>query len=117
MPSKMGITLFIGMWIGTYLLILFTMTRDNFWWMPGSPEWKDYFKGEGPVKLYKWRSYFEYVFKKRIVPVWTDHRDLIPAVISSLGLTLFIHSFWIAGAVTLFGFTAFELWYLKERKE
>ena len=85
--------IFIAAWILNYILILACMTLDNFCWVRSSPEWSK-------VKSYSTREYISYLFFKRVAPVWTDFRDIIPAIISSLALTL-VKSYWFSGMSVL----------------
>jgi hypothetical protein len=69
-------------------LILATMSIDNYFWITDSPEWKSIKKNfklvtiKGfniPIPINK--DGFSYIFFKRIVPVWSNWRDITPAII------------------------------------
>ena len=59
---------------GTSAAILAAMTIDNIFWISASPEYKDY-------KKYNFKEKMKYILFKRIIPVWTNWRDIVPACI------------------------------------
>ena len=59
---------------GTTAAILGAMTIDNIFWISASPEYPQY-------KKYSLMEKIKYVVFKRIIPVWTNWRDITPAVI------------------------------------
>lgn len=104
--------LFFLVWIILYFAILICMTHDNFNWMSSSPEWVN-------VKRYRTKQYLNYIWNKRIIPVWTDRRDIQPAVISSLSLTfiLFSWTLWwlrIVGIVIMILGLIYSIWRPKQ---
>jgi hypothetical protein len=50
------------------------MTIDNLFWISASPEYNAF-------KRYSFIDKIKYVVFKRIITVWTNWRDIIPAII------------------------------------
>lgn len=72
---------FLIFWFGMYCLIITAMFIDNLFWMSSSPEWNK-------VKKYSQKDYLIYCFRDRIWAVIKDKRDIIPAILTSLVLTI-----------------------------
>lgn len=75
-------------WLYKTPLILVAMCIDNYCWITASPEWLDIEKNfklinigflEFPIPINK--KGFSYVLHQRIIPVLTNWRDLVPAVL------------------------------------
>jgi hypothetical protein len=66
---------------GTSAAILSAMTIDNIFWISASPEYKDY-------KKYSLLEKTKYIIFKRVIPVWTNWRDLTPALIIGAAVML-----------------------------
>lgn len=71
--------------------VLLAMTIDNYFWITDSPEWKSISKNfkviakiPVPINL----EGLKYVFLKRVIPVWTSWRDIVPAAITGGLLSL-----------------------------
>ncbi len=99
---------FLLAWFLMLIFILFLMSHDNFWWIRSSPEfWENrnvegkFGKWKGPIKEKSWSYYFNYLILYRLGEVFTDYRDLIPALTSSLALTFIIFGNWIIGTIIL----------------
>ncbi len=73
------------MWLICFICIMIAMTIDNFFWISASPEYPRY-------KKYSLKQKLNYIWFKRVIPVWTAWRDLVPAVITSFLLTLVVRS-------------------------
>jgi hypothetical protein len=71
------------------------MSLDNVFWIGASPEYGNFiklslFKKGKPIKV-EGKDYFskvDYIFRYRILSVLTNWRDIIPALISGLILSL-----------------------------
>lgn len=113
--KMMELILFLFAWIGVLVFVLDTMSRDNMHWMTSSPEWSEKFKGQGPVVDYSWKEYLKYVLFFRVKTVWTDGRDIIPGLISAIGLTFMIFDQWLLGISIIIMHWIFGLLYFKER--
>lgn len=74
---------FLLSWIIGYVIIYLTMSNDNIWWISDSPEWKD-------VKKMGAIEYLSYVIKYRLFTVLTASRDVYPAIVSSLGMAVWV---------------------------
>jgi hypothetical protein len=79
---------------------MIAMSLDNVFWIPTSPEYKDYKKLPFAKKgneyvIAEGKSYttkLDYIFRYRILSVLKHPRDIIPGIFSSLFLS-FISSF------------------------
>lgn len=107
------ILLFFIEWLGLTILILDCMSRDNMHWITSSPEWNKYHKGKGPVKNYLPMDYIGYIFKDRIVKVWTDMRDIFPAIVSGFAVVCFINKLWLLGGFVIIAHWIFGAVYFK----
>jgi len=76
---------FIITWIVYYMAIMFAMCVDNIFWITASPEWPE-------LKRSSLRTKINYVFDYRIKTVITNKRDIVPAIITSLILTIIFRS-------------------------
>jgi len=72
---------FLLTWFGLYWLVITAMFIDNLCWISSSPEFDK-------VKKYSIKDYLKYCFKDRIWAVIKDYRDILPAIITSLALTI-----------------------------
>lgn len=82
-------------WIINYGLVMFAMCLDNIFWISSSPEYDKIKNGNYPIKMEgkEYKNLFDYVFRYRILSVLTDWRDIIPAIISSLLLSITLGGF------------------------
>lgn len=87
---------FLFLWLIHYVFIMFAMSVDNIFWIPTSPEYSA-FKKMGWIKrnptllIMKEGTYYtklDYILKYRIWTVLTHWRDIIPAIITSLLITI-----------------------------
>jgi len=65
-----------------YALFTFMMVLDNLFWIGASPEYYAYQK-------YPIREKLDYILNKRVIPVLTAWRDIIPAVVTGLIFSIF----------------------------
>lgn len=72
---------FLLTWFGLYWLVITAMFIDNLCWISSSPEFSK-------VKNYSLKDYLKYCFKDRIWAVIKDYRDIFPAIVTSLALTV-----------------------------
>ncbi len=72
---------FLLTWFGLYWLVITAMFIDNLCWISSSPEFSK-------VKNYSLKDYLKYCFKDRIWAVIKDYRDILPAIFTSLALTV-----------------------------
>lgn len=87
--------MFIIKFLLFYVSIMLAMCLDNICWIPDSPEWKS-IKINFYVFVFLNREFgipknkagFSYCWKNRILEVLKHPRDIIPAIISSLVLSL-----------------------------
>lgn len=84
-------------WITYFIAIMFAMSIDNLFWIPTSGEWngkatvrRGSRSWTGPVKDYDLWQKIEYAWNYRIMSVITHWRDIIPAIFTSLLLSLFL---------------------------
>ena len=78
-------------WIGKSALVLLAMTIDNYFWITDSPEWnsiKKNFKEIAGIPIPINKEGLKYIIFKRVIPVITSWRDLIPAAITGGLLSL-----------------------------
>lgn len=76
-------------WIIFYVGIMFCMSVDNIFWIPTSPEYDQFKRGYGiQVEGKIYNSRIAYIIKYRIWSVLTHWRDIIPAIMTSLILTI-----------------------------
>lgn len=75
---------FIILWLINYGLIMFAMSVDNIFWISSSPEYRLFKNWTLSEKLH-------YIFLYRIKTVLTDHRDIIPGIITSFILTIILN--------------------------
>lgn len=88
---------FIGQWLLCYVGVMFAMSVDNIFWIPDSPEWKN-IKKNFHVITFKGREYGfpkntegrKYVWNNRVLEVLKHPRDIIPAIITSFLLAVFL---------------------------
>ena len=87
---------FIFQWAIDYGLIMVAMCTDNICWIPDSPEWKVIKKNFYIMTIFnrefgfpKNKDGWKYVWKNRILEVLKHSRDILPAIITSLLLTIF----------------------------
>lgn len=73
--------IFIFKWILSYCLVMFAMSVDNIFWIGASPEYEDF-------KKYDFKKKLSYIFNYRIKTVLTHWRDITPAIMTSLILSL-----------------------------
>lgn len=75
-----------------YLSIMCAMCLDNIFWIPTSPEYKDIKKNFtllfGLLAIPKNKEGLNYCWKNRILEVIKHPRDIIPAIISSIILSI-----------------------------
>jgi len=90
--------IFIFEWLIVYAMIMCAMCLDNVFWIPDSPEWPSMKKSFYIIILFGREYGFpkdapsrDYVWRKRILEVLKHPRDIIPGIISSLLLTIFIN--------------------------
>lgn len=83
---------FILEWFTFYAAIMFTMSIDNLFWIPTSPEYLQIKKKQYPVKVEGkyYYSLIDYSLRYRIWSVLTHWRDIIPAILTSFILTLIL---------------------------
>lgn len=91
---------FLLEWLIFYIAIMFTMSVDNIFWIPTSPEYKKYKKLPFFKKAFLgyfiiveskfYHTKLQYIIKYRIWSVITHWRDIIPAVITSLILAVIL---------------------------
>ena len=82
-------------WIINYALVMFAMSLDNIFWIPASPEWR-YLKKEFKVIVLfghefgfpKTKKALSYCWHKRVLEVLKHPRDILPAIVTSLVMTL-----------------------------
>ena len=74
---------FLISWLIDYFLIMFAMCTDNMFWISDSPEYPE-------VKAMNFNQKIDYAIYKRIIPVLTSWRDIVPAIITSLILTVIL---------------------------
>jgi len=81
---------------------MFAMCVDNICWIPDSPEWTTIKGNFFIINLFKreWgfpknKEGWKYVWKNRILEVLKHPRDIIPAIITSLLMSL-IYTFYIS---------------------
>lgn len=86
---------FFVQWILFYTSIIFTMCVDNICWIPTSPEWSEIKHNFLVITLFgnEWaipknKNGWNYTWNKRILEVIKHPRDISPAIITSLILTL-----------------------------
>jgi hypothetical protein len=90
---------FIFIWVLMFVFVILTMTHDNFYWV-------SYWNKDWPtIKKESWSYYSKYMWKNRIVTVCQSPRDVIPGIISALGLSVwFVYDYWLLGlGIILFG--------------
>jgi len=100
---------FIITWIGLYCLVVWTMFNDNICWISSSPEFPE-------VKKKRFKDYLIYCLRDRIFAVIKDYRDIIPAIFSSLALTVAIRINVLYGIGLLFLSTAITMLIVKLQK-
>jgi len=84
--------MFLLTWLMWTVIILVAMTIDNFNWITSSPEWSK-------IRKRSYLGFLKYVWKDRVIPVWTDYRDIIPAIITGFMATLIWFGFYWQAAV------------------
>ena len=75
---------FILLWIVNYCLVMFAMCVDNIFWISASPEYPKF-------KIWNLKEKLKYIFTYRIKTVLTHWRDIIPAIMTSLILTIILN--------------------------
>ncbi len=74
---------FIVKWIVFYAGVMFAMSTDNIFWISASPEYPEF-------KKYSLKEKLNYVVNYRIKTVLTNWRDIVPAIITSFILGVFL---------------------------
>ena len=77
-------------WLIFYIAIIFSMSIDNLFWIPTSPEYLKFKNNNFPI-LVDGETYWSrtgYIIKYRIWSVLTHWRDIVPAIITSFILAL-----------------------------
>ena len=82
--------IFILEWFIFYLAIVFSLCLDNIFWIPTSSEYEQFKSNKFPLKIENtlYNSKIDYVFRYRILSLIKSWRDITPALISSLILSL-----------------------------
>lgn len=94
--------LFLLYWLVFYFLVLLVMSLDNINWIRSSEEWKYPFGiHKEAISETRFKEYLKYVFLFRIKTVFTDVRDIIPAIISSFCLTLAFYNYFVSSIIVL----------------
>lgn len=75
-----------------YAAIMLAMSLDNIFWIPTSPEYQKFKNNQFPlvVEGKSYNSKLDYIFRYRILSVLKHPRDIIPAIVSSLILGVFL---------------------------
>lgn len=88
--------IFILEWFIFYWAVIFCMSLDNIFWIPTSPEYENFKKLPFAkisdtfleVEGKKYYAKLHYIFGYRVWSVIKHWRDIVPAIISSLLLTI-----------------------------